>query len=228
MMKRWILGFLVCFFSISGVSSLVVAQKMYVEGQFGLTMVDDVDSTVASGSLGKWSASFTNVLEYDDVFEYGLEIGVQKILNSQFRAGISFSQFDLTFKKGTLGGAVSYDGTLVASGELSYGRSDLDALGITFDNEVKLYSLNAYYDLQAGAQIFPYVGLGIGLTDIENAKDDELTFSFYMGANYQVTDKLYLGLRGGLRRVNGPTDNLEIQYDDITAWNVGVVIGIIF
>lgn len=49
-----------------------------------------------------------------------------------------------------------------------------------------------------------------------------------MGANYQVTDKLYLGLRGGLRRVNGPTDNLEIQYDDITAWNVGVVIGIIF
>jgi opacity protein-like surface antigen len=217
-----ILALLLCTLILA---SPISAQQFYAEGQIARTQAQDVDSSTSTSS-GLWSAVATGSFEYDPSIEYGIELGVRAIGGTRFRAGLSYSQFEAEFVKGTVSAALSYDGSVLVSGSDSFTRADLEGLGLTFDNKVKVYSLNGYYDFKAGKRVAPYLGLGIGLSDIENANDKELTLSGYAGVNYNVTEKLYLGIRGTIRRVAGPTDTFDVKYDDVTAWSIGAVFGV--
>ena len=208
-------------------ATTATAQQFYAEGQIARTQVQDVDSTTSAAS-GAWSAAVSGSLEYDPSVEYGIELGVRAIAGTRFRAGFSYSQFEAEFEKGTASAALSYNGTTVLSGAGSFTRADLQNAGVTADNKVKVYSLNGYYDFEAGKGVTPYLGLGVGLSDIENANDKEFTLAGYAGVNYDLTEKFYLGIRGSLRRVSGPTDSFNINYDDVTAWSIGAVLGVKF
>jgi opacity protein-like surface antigen len=208
-------------------ASTATAQQFYAEGQIARTQVQDVDSNTSAAS-GLWSASVSGSLEYDPSIEYGIELGIRAIAGTRFRVGLSYSQFEAEFKEGTASAALSYNGSAVLSAAGSFTRADLQNVGVTADNKVKVYSLNGYYDFEAGKGVTPYLGLGVGLSDIENANDKEFTLAGYAGVNYDLTEKLYLGIRGALRRVSGPTDSFDIKYDDITAWSVGAVLGVKF
>ncbi len=96
-------------------------------------------------------------------------------------------------------------GTLRA--ELEYSKkADLDnsytSMGESFDTKLKTQSLmlNAYYDIDTGSKITPYVGGGIGLARVElndqywkdlyDKKIDDTNFTWQIGAGiaYAVTD----------------------------------------
>ena len=100
--------------------------------------------------------------------------------------------------------------------------------GLNFDNDVKTYSLNAYYDFDNVNGLIPFIGAGLWKTDIQNAKDKELSTSLYLGARYSVNDNVYVGGKVNYTMINGPEDKLGIQYDDITTYGLTMSIGYIF
>ena len=99
---------------------------------------------------------------------------------------------------------------------------------MNFDNDITSYSLNGYYDLTKTDKLTPFIGLGVGQADIQNAKDKELSTSLYLGARYSVNDNVYVGWKVNYTMINGPEDKLGIQYDDITTYGLTMSIGYIF
>ena len=196
----------------------------YIEGQLGRTQVQDADgATTVSGS--GFNAAVNVTLEYDASISYGAEVGFRNIGGTGIRAGLSFNTLKAKFDKGTVSAALSHNGTVVASGAASFTKADAEAAGVDLDNNVNTYSLNAYYDFDIGGKFAPYVGAGVGIADIEHADSNELALSLHAGANYAFTDKIYAGLKASYHRVEGPTDKFGINYDDVTAYTVGVVLG---
>ena len=96
---------------------------------------------------------------------------------------------------------------------------------INLDNSAKVYMLNAYYDFKNSSQFTPFVGTGIGMADIQNAKDNELALSASLGGKYNFDKNIYLGLKGAFTRVNGPTDKIGIEYEDIDLWSAHALLG---
>ena len=73
----------------------------------------------------------------------------------------------------------------------------------------------------------------ITLKDVEvkcskYAKDNEMAFAGHGGFNYALSENTYAGLRGSYYQIEGPTDSLGIQYDDVKAWSIGLSIGMKF
>ena len=108
---------------------------------------------------------------------------------------------------------------------MSATRADLDSIGLTFDNDVTSYSLNAYYDLDTNSTFTTYVGVGLSEVDMEHAHDQELTISLYLGVRHSIDDKLYVGLKGAYTMIDGPSDQLGLSYDDITQKSVSLIVG---
>ena len=213
--------------SVFMLASAATAQQFYAEGQISRTQMQDVDGGVA-GAVGGWSGAVSTTLEYDPSIEYGIELGARAIGGTRFRVGLGYSQFEAELDKGTGSAAVSYNGTVLLSAAGSFTGAEAQNAGFNFDNKVKVYSLNGYYDFDGGKGLTPYLGLGMGFARIENAKAKELMVAAHAGVNYDLTESLYIGVRGSVRRIAGPTDKLEINYDDITTWSVGAVLGVKF
>ena len=68
-------------------------------------------------------------------------------------------------------------------------------------------------------------GAGIGFADIENAKDMELAMSLTAGINVDISEDVYRGISGSLTSIQGPTDELGIEFDDMTVTSGRIVIG---
>lgn len=196
----------------------------YVEGQISRMQVNDVDGTT-SASAGGFNAVVNGEAEYDADIAFGAEIGIRKIANTGFRVGASFTSFQADLEQINLSGALSFNGNVIAAGSGTFSADQVEAAGVSLDNDVKAYSINAYYDFDMDTKIVPYIGVGVGLADIENANDNELMLSGFAGVNYMLTDSLYAGGRASYHRVNGPNDSFGISYDDVTAYSVGVVMG---
>ena len=111
------------------------------------------------------------------------------------------------------------------AGSLSITPADWSTVGVSFDNDVKSYSLNAYYDFKTNRTFTPYVGVGLGQADIENANDKEVSQSLYLGGRHSVNDQMYVGLKGAYTMIDGPTDKLGLSYDDITHKSVSLIVG---
>ena len=207
-------------FSLLGLQT-VNSEEFYIEGQVNYNQVDDVDTKTFSGTVG--GLTFSNLKasnEYDSDIGLGFEVGAKNVSNSNLRIGLSYSETKIELKKTTASGTVDGD-----AGSLSITPADWSAVGVSFDNDVKSYSLNAYYDLETNGTFTPYVGVGLGQVDIENANDKELSKSLYLGGRHSIDDKMYVGIKGAYTMIDGPSDKLGLTYDDITQKSLSLIVG---
>lgn len=198
----------------------VKSEGFYIEGQANYSKIDDIETSTYSDTIdgdvivGK----LTNDYDYDT--GYGYEIGIKNVSDSNFRIGYSYGQSKIKLKTLTVSGTVN--GT---AGSESYTPAQLSAVGLNFDNDIKTYSINVYYDLETNGSFTPYVGAGLGEADIQNATDKELLTSVYLGGRHSVNEQMYVGVKGVYSMIDGPTDQLGLSYKDITQTTVSLIVG---
>jgi len=210
-----------------GVTSYAQAAEVYIEGQVGTTVIKDVDTETYSGTSG--GITYTNVggsIDFDRAFTAGAEIGVGSFGVENMRLGLSVKHLKAKLNAVTVSGTAT-DGTTTLTGPATFSRADLDTIGAgsAFDNTVRIFSVNGYYDFKNDSAFTPYLGAGIGLADIENAKDKEFALNLSAGVNYAITEKAYLGVRADYHRIEGPTDEIGLDYDTIEAYSVMATVG---
>jgi opacity protein-like surface antigen len=218
---------------VAAISSGALAAdlKPYIEGQLGYANLNDVDTKTLNVSGTNFTAAAKLNMKYDSDATYGGEIGLSGIVIPNFRIGASYSRSEFDFKNATLAasGTATINGTSYsASGVGTVNRADLGSLAGQFDAKINLYMLNAYYDFKNSSQFTPFVGVGIGLADIKNTKDNELAYSASAGGKYNFNDNLYLGLKGSYVRVNSPTinvDSVDIALKDVDMWKAEALLG---
>ena len=199
----------------------------YLEGQFSRIQVEDVDASTSVAS-GGFNVAATATAEYEEALGLGLEAGISNLGNSGFRLGLSLTSFEAELEAIDVSAALSFNGTVLASARGRVTADELRNVGVDADNEVKLFLANGYYDFKSESKLIPFIGLGVGYADIEYAKDNEMAFAGHGGFNYALSENTYAGLRGSYYQIEGPTDSLGIQYDDVKAWSIGLSIGMKF
>ena len=205
-------------------SALAAELKPYLEGQLGFASLDDVD-TKLSGAIGGGTATASAKIEYDHSVSGGFEIGANNVGIENLRIGVSYSRmkFDMDKVTGsiTTTGVTGFDdGTL--TGDIT---STVRSGGISLDNSVNLYMANAYYDIKNASAFTPFVGLGMGMANIQNAKDNEFAWSASVGGKYNIDKNMYLGLKGSYTSVNGITDKIGLEYKDMDAYSAHALLG---
>ena len=211
--------FILLAFSILSFQS-VKSEDFYIEGQVNYSKIDDIETSTYSDTIdgdvivGK----LTNDYDYDT--GYGYEIGIKNVSDSNFRIGYSYGQSKIKLKTLTVSGTINGD-----AGSESYTPAQLSAVGLNFDNDIKSYSINVYYDLETNRSFTPYVGAGLGEADIQNATDKELLTSVYLGGRHSVNEQMYVGVKGIYSMIDGPTDQLGLSYKDITQTTVSLIVG---
>ena len=220
-MKKFLL--LLFTFFLLGLQS-VKSQDFYIEGHVNYNQVDDVDVDNIGTSGGLTFSNMDASLDYDSDNGLGFEVGAINVSDSNLRIGLSYSEQKIDLKKASGTGTVT-DGTTTIDFAVSATKAELASIGLSFENDVKSYSLNAYYDLETNGTFTPYVGVGLGQVDIENANDKELSKSLYLGARHSIDDNMYLGIKGTHTIIDGPSDKLSISYDDITIKSLSLIVG---
>ena len=200
----------------------------YIEGHVGTAFIDDVSATLLPRDTG-FNQNIGVESEYDDALSLGGEFGFTSVVpNSNIRVGFGVTTFEAELETLTAStSGTTFNGTTI-SGSLTFTRAQLLSVGADLDTDVRIFGVNTYYDLATNADFVPYVGLGLGLADIEDAEDNEFAASFMIGGRYMITDNAYIGAKGAYHYVLGITDEAGIEYDDITAWTINVVLGIEF
>lgn len=204
--------------------------NIYVEGQLNYNNPKDVSTKKYSGPDGYGlGITFTDAElknKYDSETDAGIEIGLANIADTNFRLGLSYTKTSFKLDKSTITGSVTNGVITYASPPaLEVTSSQWSELGLTFDNDVKLYMANAYYDFEIDENFKPFIGLGMGMADIENAKDKEFTYSGTVGARYFFNEKVYLGGKFAYSVINGPEDQFGIEYDDIDLYTTSLILG---
>jgi opacity protein-like surface antigen len=216
------LKILLLFFMLG--TSGVFAATPYIEGQILFTEVKDVDTNTYTDTVAGSAIVGKLTNKYDTDTGYGFEVGAIGLFDNQnLRLGISYGKTKIKLKSTIASGTV--DG---AAGSLSITPAQWAAVGVNFDNDIKSYSLNGYYDFAKTNKLTPFIGLGVGQVDIQNAKDKELSTSLYLGARYSVNDNVYVGGKVNYTMINGPEDKLGIQYEDITQYGLTMNVGYTF
>jgi opacity protein-like surface antigen len=197
--------------------------KGYIEGQVNYTQVQDIDLKNFTGTIsnGRTFENLKGKLGYDSDIGYGVEFGVSEFLNKNFRLGLSYGVNKIELKKATGVSGLSNGDPLPSSAT----PQDVRGLGLNFDSNVKIYSLNAYYDFNNINGFIPFIGAGLGQTDILNAKDKELSKSLYLGAKYFMDKNIYVGGKGTYTMIDGPEDKNGMKYDDITLYAFTLSVG---
>ena len=187
------------------------AADIYVEGQVGTTRVANVDTDKYSGTEGGVTATHvTGTMEYDSNLTMGAQIGFSNFGINNMRLGLSTKKLKAKFTSMELNGSLT-DGATTVTGPKTFKNSDFGSIANSIDNKVQVYYLTGYYDFPTDNKLTPYVGVGVGLADIQNAKDKEFALGLSAGANYVVTEKIYLGMRLDYSRIAaGVTDKIRI------------------
>jgi opacity protein-like surface antigen len=216
-------------FLVATVSTTSVAdeKKGYFEFGIGKSSVD-VSTKTYSGSAG--GVTYTNAkadFDYKDPTTYGFEIGISNFLSTPLRIGFAVATLDLELEKATGTGTIATgSGTVTLSGSAT--AADFRGIGVSFDNDVKIYMVNGYYDFASEGKIRPFIGAGVGLADVQNAKDREFTLGLHAGINYDLGNNMYVGGRFSNYQINGITDKLGVQYEDTSVNYYGITIGVRF
>ena len=219
--------------AIAGVLSSVPAfaqdrqLQPYIEGQISRVFIDDVDANTTT-QVGGFNAAVDLTGEYEDATALGAEIGIAGIGGSGLRMGLGYTTFDAELEAIDVSAAISFGGVALATVADRVTADQLRNAGADIGEKVKAYSINAYYDVDMSTAIRPYIGLGVGLADIENMEDKEVMLSGYVGANYSFTENFYAGLRASIHHIEGPEDEAGILYDDIRTYALGLVVGVKF
>jgi opacity protein-like surface antigen len=207
-------------------------EGLYIEGQVNYTQVQDIDLKNFTGTIsnGRTFENLKGKLGYDSDIGYGVEVGVSEFLNKNFRLGLSYGANKIELKKATnVSGAttitVGEDTTTIDPIGSSVTPQQIRDFGLNFNSNVKIYSLNAYYDFNNFNSFVPFVGVGLGQADILNGKDKEFSKSLYLGARYLVDKNIYVGGKGTYSMIDGPEDKNGMKYDDISLYAVTLSVG---
>ncbi len=206
-------------------TAFAAGTKPYFEGHMGIASVNNVDGGTLI-SAGGFNAAVSGKFEFNSAFAFGGEVGLANIGGSNFRVGASVSAFEAELESVSYSGALSYNGTVLVAVAGTATAADVKSVGLDFDNDVRLYSLNGYYDFDKVNGMTPYIGAGVGLADIEHANDNELAFSAHVGINFELWGPAYLGIKGSYHHANGPTDLIGIKYDDVSVWTATALFGV--
>jgi opacity protein-like surface antigen len=210
------------------ISATVQAATPYIEGQVGVTNLEDTDTKPHSGSNGGITFNNTNLnLDYDSSTTFGFELGAKDVIPN-VRIGASISRMNFDLKSATVNGSFtdgSTDSTTTITGPSSVSGNDLVAAGLNLDKSVNLYMVNAYYDFKNSTEFTPFLGFGIGLADIENTKDNEFAYAINAGAKYNIGKQTYIGVKATYTTINGPKDERGFSFKDIKACTANVSIG---
>ena len=202
--------------------------KPYFEGQFIYVDPHDASTTSMSGTVS--GITYTNVridLEHDSDTTPGIEFGFYNFDNSNLRIGFAYTKPSIDLDTSTLSGTIT-DGTTTITGAVGITAADYATVGIDFDNDVKLYMVNGYYDFDSSNNFKPFIGAGFGLADIDNAEDKEFTYAGMIGARYYINEQTYVGGKFTYASIEGPKDKLGLSYEDIDIYASTLSIGLEF
>jgi opacity protein-like surface antigen len=205
-------------------SAFAADLKPYIEGQLGWSNLNDVDTKATNLPISDAAtASATAKIKYDNSVSGGFEIGANHVGIENLRIGVSFNRmkFDMEKVKGSLALSTS-SASLETTGDIT---EAVRSLGVDLDNSVKLYMANAYYDIKNASAFTPFIGFGVGMADIKNAKDNEFAWSASVGGKYNIDKNMYLGLKGSYTSVNGITDKIGLEYKDMDAYSAHALLG---
>ena len=200
------------------------AASTYVEGQVNYTQIDDVENSGNTGLGGYTLNNYRGNNKYESDTNLGFEFGAKDISDTNVRVALSYSKTKIKLKSISGSGTIS-DGTNTLDLNINATRAGVESVGFTFDNDVKAYSLNAYYDFETNSNFIPYLGFGLGQVDIENANDKEISKSLYVGGKRLVNDQMYVGLKGAYTMIDGPSDKIGLTYEDITLKTLSLIVG---
>ena len=211
--------------SLFTLSYSVHAASPYIEGQLGMANVDSVDTNTYTGSVdGITAIGLRAKLEYDNSATFGVEFGFKDVIIPNLRIGASYQNLKFDFDSAEFNGSIT-NGATTITGPVTVTSADLSSVGVSLDNRVNLFMVNAYYDFKTSTNLTPFVGFGIGLADIENAEDNEFAYSLNAGAKYNIDKNMYVGAKAVYTRVSGPEDELGIKFNDIDVYSANVSIG---
>jgi opacity protein-like surface antigen len=207
-------------------SAFAADLKPYIEGQLGWSNLNDVDTKATNLPISDAAtASATAKIKYDNSVSGGFEIGANHVGIENLRIGVSFNRmkFDMEKVTGSLAlSAAEGEAIPPITGDIT---EAVRSLGVNLDNSVKLYMANAYYDIKNASAFTPFIGFGVGMADIKNAKDNEFAWSASVGGKYNIDKNMYLGLKGSYTSVNGITDKIGLEYKDMDAYSAHALLG---
>jgi len=201
--------------------TIASAQTGYLEGSIGLALIPDVETDDYSIDTVEGLFQGHGELNYETEFTGGVEAG---LAFGQFRVGIGWDVVSAQLDTGRI------VGTLDGSPFLVEGTDDeiADFLGLSFDENVHIFSLNGYYNFGVPEASFrPFIGIGVGGASFQDA-DTELAMSATLGARFAITENIYTGARYRFTWVQGPEDDLGISYNSITLHTVSLILGFYF
>lgn len=193
------------------------AQDFYVSGSFGQGYPSNVTNqgiftsdfttgqvtgvnpplTLPAGAAVNWRTNLDNGEFWR--LAAGMETGFLR-----YELEYTWSKFNVSTHHGVNAGGIDLSGidagVLITGnvGDLGVSVADLVATdGGDFDSST--WMLNAYYDFDTGTRFTPYIGLGLGMMnvelsyrpgDVEVIKDDDNVFAYQLigGLNYEVND----------------------------------------
>ena len=165
--------------------------------------------------------------EHDSDTTPGIEFGFYNFNNSNLRLGFSYTKPSIDLDTSTLSGTIT-DGTTTITGAVGITAADYATVGLDFDNDVKLYMVNGYYDFDSSNNFKPFIGAGFGLADIDNAEDKEFTYAGMLGGRYYINEQTYVGGKFTYASIEGPKDKLGLSYEDIEFYTSTLMIGLEF
>lgn len=222
--------------AIGLIAGQAAAEGWYVSGAAGVNIQTDSDNDGVSGAFTTGNLGDGTTLDvaagtdyawetdFDTGFAFAGEVGYR--LPQGFRAGfeISFTNADVdTHTDVTLaGGAIgTLDAAALAGSPDPLGVSIADLVA---DGQGEIdgiyYMANAYYDFNTTGLIQPYLGVGIGIADIDVEyapsavpiiDDGETLFAyqFKAGTTFKATEKLDVFVEYAFRG----TDDIETEND---------------
>jgi opacity protein-like surface antigen len=197
--------------------------KPYIEGSVGWGNVGDVSTKTYTGTVSGVAYNGQVNLDYDSNVAWGGEVGLANVADTNFRVGLSFTKLSLDVNSVTASGTLTYNGTNY-TGTTGNLKQTLASDGISFDSDLKIYMVNAYYDIPTGSQLTPFIGAGVGVASMDHA-GSELALSATAGLKYNIDKNLYLGAKATYLRVKGPKDDLGLEYEDIDTYRVQALVG---
>ena len=115
-----------------------------------------------------------------------IHLDLKLVLNLmiKFVLGFHMLMLALDFEGATVSGSAT-DGTTTINASARVTPADASALGLTFSNDAEIMMIKTYYDFNTFSNgLTPFVGIGIGQADIDNATDDETIMSLTAGVRY--------------------------------------------
>ena len=190
----------------------------YASLSYAITTPDDIEGNIDNDDWENVNAVF------DTEGGGGIEVGLGYDFGN-IRTDVTYSQ-------------TSYEVNSVSG---TKGSNSMSATSITGDKDADVSTLlfNAYWDFENNSRFTPYVGGGIGTSQIEAAnftatyngqtesftaqERDSFVWKGALGLAYELSNNLNLFAEGNYTEISefhslGGSDTIHIEYDSVNAW----------